>query len=61
VGWIGQEFGARWSLVVGGVPTVLCGILAYPALAAIDRKLARRHEAAIGEPAAGSVPQPTAA
>ncbi|HEX6521057.1 MAG TPA: MFS transporter [Streptosporangiaceae bacterium] len=44
VGWIGQEFGARWSLVVGGVPTVLCGILAYPALAAIDHKLARRHE-----------------
>jgi MFS family permease len=55
VGWIGQDFGARWSLVVGGVPTVLCGILAYPALAAIDRKLARRHEATPGDPAPASV------
>lgn len=27
VGWIGQTFGARWSLVAGGVPTVLVGVL----------------------------------
>src|SRR5580658_10018074 len=38
VGWIGQEAGARWALVVGGLPTVLCGILALPALARIDRR-----------------------
>jgi MFS family permease len=43
VGWIGQEFGARWSLVIGGLPTLACGLIAFPALAAIDRKRARRH------------------
>jgi MFS family permease len=32
VGWIGQEFGARWSLVAGGVPAALVGVIAlrYP-------------------------------
>jgi MFS family permease len=38
VGWVGQEGGARWSLVVGGVPTLLCGLLALPALVTIDRR-----------------------
>jgi predicted MFS family arabinose efflux permease len=38
VGWIAQEVGARWSLVVGGLPTLICGLLALPALARIDRK-----------------------
>jgi MFS family permease len=40
VGWIAQEAGARWSLIVGGVPTLLCGLLALPVLMAIDRKTA---------------------
>ena len=40
VGWIGQDAGARWSLVVGGVPTLLCGLLAFPALTRIDRRRA---------------------
>jgi len=38
VGFVGQDVGARWSLVVGGLPTLLCGILALPALARIDRR-----------------------
>ncbi len=38
VGWIGQDVGARWSLVVGGAATLICGILALPALARIDRR-----------------------
>jgi MFS family permease len=42
VGWIAQELGARWSLVAGGVPTLLCGLLVLPALTRIDRKAARR-------------------
>jgi MFS family permease len=42
VGWIAQEAGARWSLVVGGVPTLICGLLALPALASIDRKAAAK-------------------
>ena len=40
VGWIAQTADPRWSLIVGGVPTVLCGILALPALTRIDRKAA---------------------
>jgi MFS family permease len=49
VGWIGQDVGARWSLVVGGLPTVLCGILALPALARIDRR-GTRNEAVPDSP-----------
>jgi MFS family permease len=45
VGWVGQEFGARWSLIIGGGPTMLCGLLAYPALAAIDRRIVSDREA----------------
>ena len=37
VGWIAQAAGPRWSLVAGGVPTLLCGVLALPALTRIDR------------------------
>ena len=37
VGWIGQEAGARWSLVVGGFATLICGIAVIPALNRIDR------------------------
>ena len=40
VGWIAQELGARWSLVAGGIPTLICGLLALPALTRIDRKAA---------------------
>ncbi len=40
VGWMGEEFGARWSLIVGGIPTIAVGILAYPVLARIDRRRA---------------------
>jgi MFS family permease len=38
VGWIAQEAGARWSLIAGGVPTLLCGVLALPLLIRIDRR-----------------------
>jgi MFS family permease len=38
VGWIGQQAGARWSLVIGGVATLVCGLLALPALTRIDRR-----------------------
>jgi MFS family permease len=40
VGWVGQVAGARWALVIGGVPTLLCGVLAWPALSRIDRRIA---------------------
>lgn len=38
VGWIGQIGGARWSLLVGGLPTIICGILALPALRRLDSR-----------------------
>jgi len=41
VGWVGQSVGARWALVIGGLPTLICGILALPALTRIDRRTAR--------------------
>jgi len=48
VGWIGQDASARWSLVAGGLPTLLCGLLALPALTRIDRRrAAARTEAGI--------------
>jgi len=56
VGWAGQAVGARWSLVIGGLPTLVCGILALPALTRIDRR------AAAAEPAAAGIhhePSPT--
>ena len=38
VGWVGQETGARWALVIGGVAALACGVLALPALTKIDRR-----------------------
>jgi MFS family permease len=38
VGWVGQEIGARWALVIGGVAAMACGVLALPALVRIDRR-----------------------
>lgn len=43
VGWIAQETDARWALVAGGIPTLVCGLLAFPALTRIDRKAAARN------------------
>jgi MFS family permease len=45
VGWAGQAAGARWSLVIGGLPTLLCGILALPALTRVDRRRAAEAQA----------------
>ena len=42
VGWVGQDAGARWSLVIGGLSALVCGVLALPALTRIDRRLSRR-------------------
>jgi MFS family permease len=36
VGWVGEHAGARWSLLVGGIPTIVVGLLAYPALSRLD-------------------------
>jgi MFS family permease len=46
VGWVGQELGARWALIIGGVPTLIAGIAAYPVLARIERRRAGRNELA---------------
>jgi MFS family permease len=41
IGWAGQAIGARWALVIGGLATLGCGILALPALTRIDRRASR--------------------
>jgi MFS family permease len=56
VGWVGQELGARWSLLIGGIPTLICGIAAYPILSRIDVKRAQVDQAAA--PATAAVPEP---
>ena len=48
VGWIGQDAGARWSLVVGGAATLICGVAAFPALTRIDRRRVAAEAAGAG-------------
>jgi MFS family permease len=50
VGWLGQAVGARWALVAGGLPTLVCGILALPALTRVDHRPANSADA--GAPSA---------
>jgi MFS family permease len=39
VGWVGQNLGARWSLILGGVPTVLIGLAAWRSLCRMDARV----------------------
>jgi MFS family permease len=50
VGWAGQELGARWSLLIGGIPTVVAGLLAYPVLTRVDRRRRERQTASAPRP-----------
>jgi MFS family permease len=62
IGWIGQEAGARWTLIIGGVPTVICGLLALPAMARIDRRRAAAQtpgDDVIGPPEQTELAQPS--
>src|SRR6201994_765212 len=54
VGWVGPEGGGRWSLLIGGGPTLICGLLALPALNRIDRRRAAAEAEAAGAEAAGA-------
>jgi MFS family permease len=42
VGLAGQELGARWALIIGGVPTLAVGLATLPVLARVDRRHAQR-------------------
>ena len=61
VGWIGQTFGARWSLVVGGLAAVLAGLLGYASLAKIDRRALTSPDAVTDVDTVEPVPEPAAA
>lgn len=37
VGWVAQAFGSRWSLIVGGAPTIVLGLVLLPYLRKRDR------------------------
>lgn len=54
VGWAGQVIGARWALVIGGLPTLACGILALPALTRMDRRASEAKADADQPPAISS-------
>jgi MFS family permease len=56
VGSIGQAVGARWALVAGGLPTLICGVLAWPALTRVDRRLAVPADATAATPAPAAGP-----
>jgi MFS family permease len=55
VGWIGQAVGPRWALVAGGLPTLVCGIAALPALSRVDRRPAPPADATASPAPADSV------
>jgi predicted MFS family arabinose efflux permease len=59
VGWVGQNLGARWGLVIGGAAALACGIVALPSLSRIDRRRAAQEAAEVAaEEPAGSPPPP---
>jgi len=60
VGWAGQAAGPRWALVIGGLATLACGILALPALTRIDRRAANPGPAlsSLTEPGGDQLAQP---
>lgn len=39
VGWVGEHLGARWGLLVGGIPTLAIGLALYPMLSRLDQPL----------------------
>jgi MFS family permease len=60
VGWTAQEFGSRWSLVVGGLPCLVLGLLMMPALRRIDHGASARDTATAKSLASGPSPTSTA-
>jgi MFS family permease len=50
VGWVAEELSARWSLAIGGLPTVLIAFAAWPALSHIDARAGRTAAEAPSEP-----------
>jgi MFS family permease len=42
VGWVGQTFGARWTLIGGGVATILGTVLAVAIFTRVKRISRRR-------------------
>jgi MFS family permease len=53
VGWVGQTFGARWTLLVGGVPTLIIGVVLYPMLARLDHPESAAEPVPAGSPTGG--------
>jgi MFS family permease len=55
VGWIGQDAGARWSLIVGGLATLLCGVAVLALLRSSGDARSVPHGASITERPSRSV------
>src|SRR5262249_30337569 len=50
VGWLAQEFGPRWGLLVGGLPTPALGLALYPPVGGLDRVRAAEAATTVIEP-----------
>ncbi len=50
IGWVGEQFGARWTLLAGGIPTIVVGAVAYPLLRRIERSHSLEPEPEAEEP-----------
>ncbi|WP_423183520.1 MFS transporter [Arthrobacter sp. NyZ413] len=62
MGWIAQEFGSRWGLLAGGIPTLILGLALLPLLRREDRNLRGHHPGPDDEPddpRADPYPDPT--
>ncbi len=40
VGWVAEELGSRWGLIIGGAPTIVLGLILYPLLRRRDKSAA---------------------
>lgn len=57
MGWVGQNLGPRWALLIGGAAALFAGALAYRSLARLDEEK-RAADAALAEAAGALVNEP---
>lgn len=61
VGWIGERYGARWSLAIGGLSCLVAAAVTVPALAEGRRRLRGSPSPTAGEAATAGAGEPAAA
>jgi len=61
VGWIGERYGARWSLAIGGISCLVAAAVTVPALTAGRRELRGMASPTAGEASTAGAGEPAAA